>query len=380
MQFNFYLFFPLLWKWAHVRLARSKPSSKRTPSSFVLPFLYAFLVLSVLLRIVTFFQLRLFDLRHEEGVFLGFFWYSNTLTRGGAVVWGVLIAYFTISSRFIAYLREHLTLVRLGWCLAGVVVFLQMFWSRLFAGGNMVETPGWSALEQTQKLGGLESYSGGGGGGMWTTNPKVEMYWYHALFHMFVLVGSPLSNLLFAFLLPIIIHSIGSLGAAVSRLLSARVWYPVSTLSWWVYLVHPAIMMKFYALYTEHIGDLPASVAGVYANVAVQLVLSFSTALVAYVFIEQPLEILLRQGEAAQAIKAVQVQEGSSTKSSADASKSSSSSPRSFFTILRSVIFVYCCLCMVYIVLHHLAMYFAVTQLAPKPYIERADALPTTKH
>lgn len=365
LQFNFYLFFPLLWKWAHARLARSAPSARRTPSAFVLPFLYVFLVASILVRIFSFLQVRIFDLRHEEGLFLGFFWYSNTLTRGAAVVWGVLAAYASVHTGFISRLRSRVWLVRLGWLASLAVVLCQMFWSRIWAAGNMVETPGWSTMDLTQQLGGEESLHS-------ILSPNLTAYWWHAAFHIGVLVGSPLSNLLFVFLLVAVVNGLGSIGRRVQSILSCSFWYPLSTLSWWVYLVHPALMVRFYAWHVERVGELPASVATVFGNAAFQWLLSFSVATIAYCTIEQPLEILLRQSEAVQqATQPKQVVEGekkgTTTTAAATAAAPSSSI---FFRTLRSLIFVYCVLCMVYIVLHHLAMYAAVLTLEPKPYIE----------
>ena len=379
LQFNFYLFFPLLWKWAHKRASKGKISSVNTPSSRVLPFLWFFLLASIVVRIITFFQLRLFDLRHEEGVFLGFFWYSNTVTRGAAIVWGVLVAYCCTHTRLVEKLKTSLSwLIPIGWLILLVTVLLQMFWNRIFSIGNMVETPGWTALEQTQKLGGPESLQS-----MWS-NTNLQAYWWHALFHIFMLVGSPMSNLIFVFLLIVIVHGIGRIGRTLQSLLSWSIWFPISTLSWWVYLVHPAIMTRFYSYYVEHIGELPATVEGLFADVGIQYVLSFGTALVAYVFIESPLEIILRQGEAAQQ---AQQQPIDQTKSVHAPSSSSSSSPSvasksswSFYTILRKAIFIYCIFCMIYIVLHHLAMYFAITQLEPKPYVDLPNALPNHWH
>ena len=373
LQFNFYLFFPLLWKWAHARLAKKQSSSSSSPSAFVLPFLYVFLVFSLFVRFVSFLQIRRFDLRHEEGIFMGFFWYSNTFTRGGAIVWGVLAAYASVHTNLVRWLRTHTAVVKLGWIAAASIVCLQMFWSRIFADGNMIETPGWSSMELTQKLGGPNSLN--------YTTPNLQAYWGQALFQILVLVGSPGSNLLFVFLLLMVVNGLGRLGGALQRFLSLPLFYPLSTLSWWVYLVHPAIMIRYYAFHIEHLGEIDMSVRGVMLNAGLQMIFSFGTALVAYTFIEQPLEILLRQGEsvATTATKPVATTSaaapGSSSKPAASAP--ATAAPATFFTRLRLLIFVYCVLCMIYIVLHHAAMITAVTQLEPKEYVLKPNAIPT---
>ena len=380
LQFNFYLFFPLLWKWAHTRLTKqaiaiekktdsdsseSASISTRTPSQFVIPFLYVFLVVNLLVRIVSFFQIRLFDLRHEEGVFLGFFWYSNTLTRGAAIVYGVLIAHWMLTTNLVSYLKKHLSFVQLGWGLVALTVVLQMFWNRFFSDGNMVETPGWSAMNLTQIAGGETSMQS-------IFNPNPFAYWPHMLFHIFVLVGSPLSNFVFVFLLLVVVNRIGSLGEKLNAFLSHPIWYPISTLSWWVYLVHPALMIRFYAFYIEYIGEIPASVSSVFVNVVIQWILSFTTAIFMYTFFEMPMEIWLRQNEAVVASTQHHVPVKSASAAVADAAATTTpivKSGATFFSRLSTGIFIYCVVCMAYIVLHHLGMLTAVSTLVPKPYV-----------
>lgn len=373
LQFNFYLFFPLLWKWAHARLAKKQSkagvaSAASSPSSFVLPFLYVFLAFSLLVRALSFLQIRRFDLRHEEGIFMGFFWYSNSFTRGGAIVWGVIAAHASVHTNLVRWMRAHPSVVTLGWALTASIVGLQMFWSRIFAEGNMIETPGWSSMELTQKLGGASSLN--------YSTPNIQAYWGQALFQILVLVGSPGSNLIFVFLLLVVVNGLGSLGKALQRFLSLPVFYPLSTLSWWVYLVHPAIMIRWYSWHVSALGEIDMSVRGVMRNAALQMAFSFGVALVAYTFIEQPLEILLRQGESAPAATAVTAKTVASSSAAAAGSKPAAA-PATFFTRLRTVIFIYCVICMIYIVLHHAAMLTAVTQLEPKEYVLKPNAIPT---
>jgi hypothetical protein len=196
-------------------------------------------------------------------------------------------------------------------------------------------------------------------------NPQLGKYIVQAVFHVLVMVGSPFSSLLFAFLLLSVLHGIGPLGAALQGVLSHRWWYPISTLSWWVYLVHPAIMSKYYVWHLLTRGEMNmSSVTGVFANAALQNILSFGFAILAYVVVEQPMELWLRRGEAAQAvIEAPAVVDGAKAPAPATSG--------SFYSRLKRVIFYYCCICMVWIVLNHTFWYAIITtQLEHKEFVD----------
>ena len=233
VQCQYYLFAAAIWKLVHrqVNLYNIIHNIEKRPSQRLLLLCYILLIMWYLARFITFFQLKHFALQHGEAVFLGFFWYSNTLTRMGPLIAGTLLAYDIVyPSVWVERLRRSLFVRFVLYALIVVVILSVLLWNRVFGFGHYMEAPGYTAIGLAQRLDPTGTQQN------WPPTldqlAHASSYAHHLFYHTTVVAGSPLSTLCFLFVTDSLVRPADPFARSVVQLLSHSAWYPLAVLSW----------------------------------------------------------------------------------------------------------------------------------------------------
>ena len=194
-----------------------------------------------------------------------------------------------------------------------------------------VETPGNSALTASLLVAPSEPL---------LALASLRTHLHHFLFHVFVLLGSPLSSFMYAFVFLASIHRITAIGSFFHSITSSRVFFPLSQLSYMTFLLHPMLMVKEYSIFFSeswflHEKDMSSMM--IHAMYVWNMVMVFAVAFVLYVTFEAPIDVLLR--------------------------KNSENNIKTF----KRIVFYYCILLLVVSILYHIfAMFFMMYLFTPE--------------
>ena len=83
-----------------------------------------------------YFNDRAFPLGDPEGLFVGFFWYSNTFTRMSTFIIGALTAYVSVFVDIERVKKQNAPLMYVCWAIVFMVFVLQLCWAAVFSDGN----------------------------------------------------------------------------------------------------------------------------------------------------------------------------------------------------------------------------------------------------
>jgi len=264
-------------------------------------------------------------------MFLFFFYYSNTFTRIGVIFTGVLIAYACVFTSFPHWLKARRFAADFLWLLCGCVLTCQLLWSRWFANGNVVETPGFSAIFLAKQQP-LFSFN----------------YLHHFLYYTLAVVGGPLSGLMFGYIVMAITHSLGTLGPIAHRVLSKPFWIPIADASFFAYLMHPIVMVKSYItiFYPPQIGF-----GHVIMHYLFHAVVTLSVSYALHLIVEKPIEKWLRSPPSASTTAV----SSATTTFNSSAKPSSGTAPGGDYEHpqIARFVFYYCCAAIIFSIGHH---------------------------
>jgi peptidoglycan/LPS O-acetylase OafA/YrhL len=303
VQFHFYVLFPLLWSFCSKRYERriqkfqnekklsKAPAEPMSASEELLRWFNYFILFSVLLRCFSYFQLRVMPLQHPVGMFMGFHWYCNTFIRMSAILVGVHLAKLSVSpSSFPSFkLLQGSFRLQNACNLLCITIFLLIgYWNFIFAEGHQLELPGESAIRLSQEILGHP--------------PRLDLsfldgffsHFHHFFYYSFLQVSSIGSLFLFAYLLIISTHSIGWLGRLLHKFFCFSLFRQISALSMFAYFLHPSIMIWFYAKFSTWFPDWTISVPVMIGFEVAIFIMTFSLSFLLHLFLELPLEHLLR--------------------------------------------------------------------------------------
>ena len=279
VQCQFYLFFPLLWRYL-LKCSRRGV----TAGQLLVRVMWVVVAVSSVMRVLAFFHELTTPLAHIEGQGIFFFWYSNTLTRMGTIAAGVILAYICTSSPLPSVLHARPLLSYLGHALHLLVLVL-VRWNSEAQG----EGPGMSVLFRTQQLVPITVKAEQHFPPSFHQLANIGRYGHYLVLNALLSVGSPGMAALICFSLLTVLHRIEPVAARVSQLLSSSVLAPIATLSYMAYLIHAALQMCFYSYYTAHIDPHWLPTVPVFAtHTALLLATTFALSLPLYVLWDAP--------------------------------------------------------------------------------------------
>jgi len=176
--------------------------------------------------------------------------------------------------------------------------FTQLTWNLIFSDGETLETPGESAVRLSQNVSPGPKFIFPPDENMLKNEfLSIGSHWYHAIYHIFFTVGSPLSSLMFGLLCLIISHGLGSFGRRLQLFFSHPRWFLVSSLSMFVYFLHPLVMTFIFREFTRVNPAWLLTIPIYFALTTAVILATFTFALFCYILVEQPIDNFLRQRE-----------------------------------------------------------------------------------
>ena len=251
IQFQFYLLLPWLVNALVSRVRLWK-------------FAAVMVVLSGLIRMMAYAQLQ--SLRESSSLFpksagvaslIEFYYYINTLTRMGALFMGVLLNQISLSlaespraaHRIAPWLQELLGLFVLA------VAYIQASHNRVI-----------DTIDE---------------------QPLYEFPNFRAIYYVFFGVGGLCSAAMYALVILMAMHRIGTLGIALHHVFSSPSWQPIANWSYIAYLIHPWLIVK---IVTTFFFPPTLDNSFFFMLVVLTLSLTFLLSFILHNWIEKPLQ------------------------------------------------------------------------------------------
>ena len=280
LQCQFYLFFPLLWRY----LLNCSQRGGATAGERLVRVMWWVVAAWTVIRVAVFFHTLTAPLAHIEGMAVYFWWYTNTATRIGTIAAGVILAHFCTSSSLPSYLHA-----RPAVCYAIHASHVLLLLVIRYCSEVQGEGPGTSVLVRTQMLVPMREKAEQHFPPSLAQLANIGRYWHYLALNSLCSVGSPIMAAFICFSVLTLVHRVEPISTRVSHVLSSPFLAPIATLSYMAYLIHPSLQQYYYLHYTDHVDPhwlptLPAFLT----HTTLLLTVTFTLSLLLYVLWDAP--------------------------------------------------------------------------------------------
>ena len=292
VQAQFWLFFPPLWGWLvrGTKKAAVTAGTQSPPGVRLLRWMWAVVAVCVAFRVMAFFHICTAPMAHFEGAVIFFFWYSQTVTRMGAMAAGVLLAYYCTNSSLPQALHTRRWL-RVLLVAAHLLLLAAIRWTTIAP----QEGPAMTVLARSQLLIPMTVKSEQHFPPSLQQLANLPRYAVPFVFQTLLHVGSPGMALLICATLMMLVHRVDACWAAASRALSSPWLQPVATLSYLMYMLHPTLEQQWFMYFTDHVDPHWVPTVRIYlTHTAALTAVTVLLATALHVVYDAPMQALLK--------------------------------------------------------------------------------------